>query len=319
MARLEAEADYYRDMIREQGYVDLDFPISGADIDPLFEQFRELSELAWARDGSGERLVEAMHYVIPERPEDADYYLTHRREGEINLFSRDTTPGKENKDLAHFGPLSYALARAKLGNHMPEVMRQFLDSCVELHEATKTSVRPVLEALGIDKIMLAENPHHDIHMVRVLRYLGTSATHKADLHFDRSAATFAAWESSPGLVGAPGNNAYGQASLNPEELEHLIAQADASPIEHVSGKGKFFLSAGYNRLPQAVHEQNGALPLLAHGVINEAPEEPRDAVVVFLNPHRYYKEYTIPPLHETGLSTIQQHLLSSQTPEAQVA
>ena len=318
MARVAAEVDYYRDMIREQGYVDVPFPISGADIDPLFDQFRELSELAWAPDGSGKELVDAMHYVVPERPEDADYYLTHRREGEVNLFSRDKTLGKENKDLAHFGPRSYAIAEAKLGSRMPAVMRQFLDSCVELHEATKTSVRPVFEALGIDQLMLAENPDDDIHMVRVIRYLGTKASHKADLHFDRSAATFAAWESSDGLVGAPGNNAYGYAALSSEDLDSLMAQADASPIKHVSGQGKLFLCAGYNHLPQSVQERNGALPLLAHGVINKASDEERDAVVVFMNPHVGCTDYVVPPLHETGLSTIQEYLANQTTPEALV-
>jgi len=308
MAKASAEADYYRDMLREQGYVDVDFSIQGADIDPLFEQFRELSELAWAPDGSGKAIVDAMRYTIPGRPEDADYYLVHRRKGEMNMFSRDPTPGKENKDLAHFGPRSRAVAQAKLGSRMPAVVRQFLDSCVELHEATKTSVRPVFEALGISEIMLAEHPEDDIHMVRVLRYLGTVATHRANLHFDRSAATFAAWESSPGLIGTPGNNAFGQASLTTEDLQALTERADASPIEHVSGKGKLFLGAGYNRLPSTVHEHNGPLPLLAHGVVNEASDEERDAVVVFMNPHLGFSPYAVPSLEETNMDMLSRQL-----------
>lgn len=308
MIQHSQETYEYRDMLRENGYLKLGLPISGADIDPLFDQFRDFSELAWADDESGKELIEAMNYSIDARPDDADYFLVHRRVGEPNMFSARSTIGTENKDVAHIGPRSRELAHARLGKRMPAVMSQFLDSCVELHEAVKTTVRPVYKALGMEHIMLAENPSDDIHMVRVLRYLGTSATHKADLHFDRSVSTFAAWESSPGLVGTPGNNAFGNSSLSVRELDTMASRANTSPINHVTNEGKFFLGAGYNRLPQNIHEQNGTLPLLAHGVVNVESDAERDAVVVFMNPRIGFEPYTVPSKEETGWDELAKHL-----------
>lgn len=308
MSQTNIEANAYREQLREQGYISVPFGIDGSSIDPLFEQFREFSELAWAPDGSGRDLVEAMHYKVEERPKDADYFMVHRRVGEVNPFNPDRSACTENKDLAHIGPLSRRLANERLGKRMPAVMREFLDSCVEIHEETKRVVRPVFRALGIEDLMLAQDPEKDIHMVRVLRYLGSTATHKADLHFDRAAATLAAWESSPGLVGAPGNNSIGNSSLSASELESVAAQANATPLDHQSGQAKFFLSSGYNRLPDSVHRRNGYLPLLAHGVINEQPEEERDAVVVFMNPHLGVKDYVVPEPWETGLDDVYAHL-----------
>lgn len=305
-----AEKTYAVDLLRD-GFVGLPLDISGADIDPLFQQFREFSAIAWpereegesaegftARQTFGLELVDAMHYKVPERPDDAEYYMIHRRVGEKTAFNR--MPATENKDVLHIGPRTLSTAQERLGRRMPGVMKNLLEGCVEVHRAVKESVRPVYRELGIENLMLAENPMDDIHMLRVLRYLGTNASHKADLHFDRSVATMAVWESSPGLVGTPGNNSLGR-PMTRAELDAMTAQADASPISHVSGEGKFFLGAGYNRLPQEVHDRNGNLPLLAHGVINQDSSEERDALVVFMNPHLGVKDYVVPSKSETSM------------------
>jgi hypothetical protein len=313
MTNIEGKANEYRAMLREEGYINVEFGIDGNNIDPLFDQFRELSELIWTPEGTHFDLEDALHYTIDERPKDADYFMVHRRIGEINPHSPDRAVGTDSKDLAHIGPRSMQEAKAKLGKRMPKVMREFIGSCLEIHEVTKQAVRPVYRALGMEDLMLAKNPENDIHMVRVLRYLGSTTTHKADLHFDRAVATVAAWESSPGLVGAPGNNSIGDSRLTPGDLIDTIAAANASDLIHESGKAKFFLAAGYNRLPdEEVFEKNGPLPLLAHGVLNQDPNEERDAVVVFMNPHLGVKGYVVPSPEETGLSDVYGHLINSQ-------
>ena len=321
MATAETEQPQYLDTLRETGYVSFPVAISGADIDPLFEQFREFSAIAWPEreDGesderyadrcdAGQELVNAMHYKVPERPHDADYFMIHRRPGQTNEFSRTVT--NESKDFLHTGPMTLTYARERLGRRMPFVMKNLLESCAEIHEAAKAGARPVFRELGIEDLLLAKNPMNDIHMVRVLRYLGTNASHQADLHFDRSTATMAVWESSPGLVGTPGNNALA-GPMTQEEVDALAAQADVSPINHVSGEGKFFLGAGYNRLPgdaQERQERNGSVPLLAHGVINKQSDAERDAVVVFMNPHRHVEDYVVPSKAETSMSHLRASL-----------
>jgi hypothetical protein len=314
-----AEKTYITSLLSE-GYASVPINVSGADIDPLFQQFREFAAIAWPereegesddaftkRQAAGQELVEAMHYKIPERPNDADYYMIHRRVGEDTPFSR--TAATENKDVLHTGPRTLSTAQERLGKRMPGAMQALLESCVELHEAVKTSVRPVYRELGIEDIMLAEDATNDIHMVRVLRYLGTNATHKADLHFDRAVATMAVWESSPGLVGTPGNNTLAR-PMTQAELDAMTAKADASPINHVSGEAKFFLGAGYNRLPRDIHDNNGTLPLLAHGVVNQESSEERDAVVVFMNPHLGIEDYVVPSKAETSMTHLRASLES---------
>lgn len=313
-----AAAETHIDKLRAEGFTAVPLDIGGADIDPLFDQFREFSAIAWpdrepgeseaafaSRQAAGQALVEATHYKVPGRELDADYYMIHRRVGESTEFSR--TAATENKDVLHTGPLTLQYATERLGRKMPGAMKALLESCAEVHEAVKRSVRPVFRELGIEDVMLAENGLEDIHMVRVLRYLGTNVTHKADLHFDRSTATMAVWESSPGLVGTPGNNALA-APMTSAELEAMIDQANASPINHASGEGKFFLGAGYNRLPAAVHDRNGNIPLLAHGVVNEQSDEERDAVVVFMNPHLGVEDYVVPSKAETSMTHLRDAL-----------
>jgi hypothetical protein len=210
------------------------------------------------------------------------------------------------------------LAEQRIGGILPKIMHSFISSCVELHEAAKTGARPVFRALGIEQAMLAKDRLQDEHVVRLFRYLGTSAALKADLHFDRSAATVAAWESHPGLCGVPAQNAQ-RRSLDIQELDARAEAAVQTPINHRSGMAKVFLGAGYNRFPDDLYGQNGQLPLLLHGVVNERPAEERDAVVVFMHPPANYPGYSIPTPSETGLEDIREHILRRNPPHVEVA
>lgn len=197
-------------------------------------------------------------------------------------------------------------------------MRKLLNSCTELHEAAKTSVRPVFKVLGFEAALLAPDSLADQHVVRLLRYLGTAAQLKAGLHFDRSWATLAAWESHPGLIGTPGNNAQ-RRSLDIQELEITAATALEKPITHRSGSAKLFLGAGYNRAPDAFYNLNGELPLLLHGVLNEQPDQERDAVVIFMHPPANLPGYIVPGEGETGLEAVHAHILRHSPVHADIA
>jgi hypothetical protein len=315
---IQAERAYYLEKIKDQGFISVPFGITGADIDPLFSQFREYLDLC--EQPGGQVYREAIAEKPPEgcRTIGGDYFVTRRRRGEVNSFSINKAPSTEDKDVAHIGPRSIALAESRVGRQLPVAMRTFLGSCVELHEAAKAAVRPVYRALGVEHVMLARDPMEDEHVIRLLRYLGTAANLKADLHFDRSAFTLAAWESHPGLVGAPANNAQRQ-SLGIEELEERATAALASPIQHNSGRAKVFLGAGYNRLPNQIFDINGRQPLLLHGVRNERPEEERDAVVVFMHPPAHYPGYIVPGEEETGIDTVRAHILRRSPAHEEVA
>jgi len=203
-------------------------------------------------------------------------------------------------------------------------MRTLISQCTELHQAVKTSVRPFLEALGVDQYMLAPKglEADDIHLVRVVRYLGNSALQVpgkptlddqlAELHFDRSRFTAAVWESSSGLVGTPANNATGNQTITVEELDLYAQKALATPIRHRSGQIKLFTGAGYNLMPEDVRQESGNLPLLLHGVQDDHPGEERDAVIVFINQHLGVKGWQVVDKTETGFEQVREHVANKQ-------
>jgi hypothetical protein len=305
---LAAERDYYTDKLVTNGYVSVPFEVNGSDIDPLFAEFREFLDLC--EQPGGKQFADALAFTPTARNSGGDYWVARRRLGEINPHSLNPIPSTENKDVAHIGPRSYQMAEERLGGRfgIPHVMHRFLSSCIELHEATKTSARPVLRALGLESSIFAESGQDDQHVVRLIRYLGTSASLKADLHFDRSAITVAAWESHSGLIGTPAQNAQ-RRSVDINELEAAAEEAHRTPIHHRSGSAKLFLGAGYNRLPDPLYEVNGELPLLLHGVRNEQPDEERDAVVVFMHPPANYPGYAVPTNNETGIDKVREFIL----------
>lgn len=317
MASIGAQREYYQDQLQERGYVSVAFGISGADIDPLFTQFREFLDLC--SQPGGQQFSDALAYKPIDRSAGADGFMLRRRVGEVNPFSINPIPSTEDKDVAHIFPASIVRAEAYLGRFgLPAIMRKFLGSSIELHEAAKSCVRPVFKALGFEEALLAADKLDDQHVVRLLRYLGTSAALKAGLHFDRSWATLAAWESHPGLVGAPGNNAQ-RKSLDITGLEEMATNALATPIAHRTGSAKLFLGAGYNRAPDDLYKQSGQLPLLLHGVRNEQPREERDAVVVFIHPPAGFPDYVVPGIGETGIEDIRDHILRRKPVHEEVA
>lgn len=317
MASQEALREYYRGLIAEHGYASVQFGMGTSDLDSLFGQFKDFLSLCDEPDG--QPFKDALTNVPPSgtRTIGGDYFVTRRQIGQVNPFSLNPSPATEDKDVAHIGPSSLALAEQRLPGGLPRVMRQFLNSCVELHETAKTASIPVLGALGLKEAILSPGPLNDQHVVRLLRYLG-KAPLLADLHFDRSVVTLAAWESHPGLVGSPSDNGHGK-SIDITTLDADAERALSTAINHYPGHAKFFLGAGQRRLPADIAGPSDGLPLLLHGVTNENPNEERYAAVVFMHPLAHYPGYVVPGPDETGIDGVRNFILRHGAVQEDVA
>jgi hypothetical protein len=271
---------------------------SGADIDPLFSSFAEVLHDMYDEPGEfGQHMTNAMHAIAGQRIDDSAGYITHREKGVLNPFEVISTPSSEDKDVMHFTPQNYLQAHEyfRTRGGLQLAARGLLEHCNDLYEETKKAVAPALGALGLSPYILAPGSAVDqnVHLMRLLHYpprsldelLSCPEDARAKLHFDRSKLTAAVWESAPGLMGIPANNAYGQKNLLVDELESMAAQAVINPIDHHSGQVKLFAGAAYNRMPEDLQIVSGKIQPLLHGVLNGQPDENRYAVVVFMNEH----------------------------------
>lgn len=313
----------YVERVNREGYVALPIAMSGADIDPLFTSFRAvLNDIYEKPTQHGEDVIAALNVAVPGREGDSTGFIFQRRHGEINPYEPDSAPATDSKDVFHFTPRTMLHAREHLRTRggMPQVLRQLLTQCVDLHFAARDSLRPVFKELGVSDYVLSPQGYelNDVHHLRIIRYLASEAeadaapfkAHDAlaQLHFDRSKFTAAIWESSSGLVGTAANNLLGEPDLTVEKLDEAAQRALHSPIAHHSGEIKLFAGAGYNRLPGEVRRASGNLQPLLHGVIDDHPGEERDAVVLFMNETILHTDCSVPPKTETSLSHLRQLL-----------
>jgi len=302
-----AEAEQYQAALRTQGYIDVNHGMTDTDVNALFTSFRGFLNVAFQPDGKGRKFADALCYKLGGREGDGDYYVAQQRQGIVNEYSQRTAPTTDDKDTAQIGPHSVERAFDVLHGQMPKVMHEFLSSCVELHEATKRSARPVLRALGMEDSLLADNRLNDVHLVRLARYLASRSSHKAFLHFDRSDVSVAVAETSPGLVGVPAHNTHHH-SIDLAGAELMAEQANQTPIDHSSGVGKLFLGAAYNYLPADAPLPTRDLPLLLHGALNHEPNEERLIAVVFMNQPFGMPGIVVPPQHETSFEVMYNHI-----------
>jgi len=84
-----------------------------------------------------------------------------------------------------------------------------------------------------------------------------------------------------------------------EQLER-----DLKPVEHRDGEAKFFLGAGWNRLPLVFRGwENHDIPLGYHAVKNYGKQIDENlmrwAIVRFCNPHTGFQHYIVPSPPET--------------------
>jgi hypothetical protein len=330
MVTAGAERDYYIDKLNENGYVSVEFPVSGKDIDPLFGAFRDVLGEVYDEDGrvvkGGQDIIDAFKVEVPGRPGDGRGFIEQRRVGLVSTNEIGRDPGTDNKDQLHFLPWSEEQIYRRFLHRggAPQSVRTLVRQCVELQQAVQTAVRPVTRALGVEDIMFAPKGMEDrnVHILRVIRYLGSAANEGvfiapdplAELHFDRSKFTAAVWESASGLVGTPGNNAFGNPNLSVEEFDAMAERALAHPISHISRQAKFFAGAGYNRLPHPLLPASGNVPLLLHGVTDDNPGAERDAVVMFMNQHAAggMNDWVVAPKSETGFGNVRDAILERQ-------
>lgn len=298
--------------LKVDGFAAIDFALGQQDHDDLFEAFGDVIAAIQERDG--QQIAEALTFQLKGRETDGDYYLVKRTPGDRHPFHPERAPGTEHKVTAHIGPLSLERSIDYFGRgNVPRDLGRLLALSAQVHNETKAALRPVYEALGIDHLMLSDDPRLDVHIVRLLRYLHTDKEKpKASLHFDRSVATLAVTESKKGLIGAPGNNNF-YTPLTIGEADDMAALAFNRPIDHAVHEAKFFLGAGYNHLRQEHPKDVPRLPLFLHGVDNEEPDVERDAAVVFMNPH-VEVPYTVPGSGETGIDEIREEILRHRPP-----
>lgn len=322
----EGARNHYVESIQRNGFVPVQIGVSGADIDPLFASFRTvLHDIYDEQSQYGQDVIDGLNVSLPERPRDSVGFISQRRIGQINPYEIGRPPATDDKDVLHFTPqtVEYFTEYMKGRGGVSDAIRSLLDQCVELHETVKSSLRPVYAALGVSDYILSPRgyEHMDVHHVRLIRYLATTATESphfkahdslAQLHLDRSKFTAAVWESSTGLVGAPANNVYGTPDLTLEKFDEAAERALATPIQHRSGQIKLFAGAGYNRLPGEIRKASGDLTPLLHGVTDDKPGEERDAVVVFMNETNLHTDCSVPPQEETDFELIRQQIAIQQ-------
>jgi hypothetical protein len=95
MPSIEAQAEYYKDKLQERGFVSVPFEITGADIDPLFGQFRDFLDLC--DEPGGEQFREALADKPDDRSRGGDYFVVRRRLGEVNPHAVNQAPATENQ------------------------------------------------------------------------------------------------------------------------------------------------------------------------------------------------------------------------------
>lgn len=300
MTSPEGLRDYYVEQIRNKGYVSAPNKFAGHEIDPLFDTYRAtLAEVF--PDGNRtpftDQVQAALDVSLPGRQHDSHGFLEQRRIGKPNPYEPDSRLATEDKDTFHFTPQTIHHVESHFGGKrkVPRPLKELLAQSNEIYHAALESVRPIYVALGLDDIMIAPkgSGHENVHLLRVLRYLGKDQPtgvfigdgELASLHFDRGKFTAAIWESRSGLVGTTGDNPTSNPNLTIEELDAQAERTLLSPIRHHSGYLKFFVGSGYYHLPAEKIESSGRLPMLFHGVTNDSPGEERDAVVLFMNEH----------------------------------
>lgn len=322
----ESARNHYVETAHKQGFVPVRIGVSGTDIDPLFASFREVLHDIYDQPSThGQDLIDGLNVSVPDRPLDSVGFISQRRIGQVNPYERERAPSSDDKDIFHFTPqtVEHFTEYMRTRGGINTAMRGLLDQCVELHEAVKSSVRPVLGALGLSDYILSPRGYEnkDVHHLRLIRYLATTATESphfkahdslAQLHLDRSKFTAAVWESSSGLVGAPGNNIYGNPDLTLEEFDEAAQRALQTPIQHSSGQVKLFAGAGYNRLPGEVRRVSGDLDPLLHGVTDDNPGEERDAVVLFMNETSLHTDCSVPTPEETTFELIREQIAAKR-------
>lgn len=277
--------------ITEQGFAPVDIAVTRDDLQETVDTYTAFLTLP-------EKYHKATRYMLSNRG-DGDFGQYTRVAGSAG--ERGEVP--DNKDIFHFGEWTRQYVETTLPGYMPSEMKNFLDAAEAVYWAGQRSKRNVLEDLDADGSKLLTTLHSRLHTPNDLLRLITYYPNEGKLakgHFDRSSCTLAIGESHEGLRLAKGQNGL---AVNADEAYLSDLESRLVPVEHRSSEAKFFLGAGWNRLPGELKGPHNSLELGWHDVVPSAKrvgeKVMRWAVVMFINPYTEMKEYTVPTPAET--------------------
>lgn len=284
--RLNIHEDLY-----ENGYAPVGIDIGRSDMETAMQKYLAFLEL-------DERYHEATRY-----------FNTDRGDGDFGQFTRVAgTEGArgtmtDNKDIFHFGAQTRQVVEARISGTLPHDMKEFLDAAEEIFWAGERSKKRALEELdwlntGLIGIMSPEiGTINDL--LRFIAYYPNEGR-LAKGHFDRGVCTLAIGESHEGLRIAKGQNGM---ALDCSQGYMDKLETSLEPVKHVEGEAKFFLGAGWNRLPNEYKFGNHDLPLGYHDVVESDQQVDNNimrwAIVQFCNPMNECYGYAVPTPPET--------------------
>lgn len=287
--------DEVREQLHGRGYANLDFHLGKSACQELFGTFKDFVRLC--DEPGGDKLKQALSFDINGRG-NGEYFLDLRLPGANNEGQRGVS--EDHKYVMHYGAQTLDRVHKTIGSP-PAEMKKFLDNCDEFYFRGRMTAFYGAKALGIDELLFPEDEIDDVHLLRVIDYIGSDNGHLGEAHFDRGVTTLAMSESHSGLRGVPADNGYLRPldDLTLQRLKHHM-----EPVEHHENVAKFFAGAGLRRLPSQLRAENDLdkIPLFAHDIVNERPGENRQAVVMFFNPQLGFDNYSVPTKEETSIT-----------------
>lgn len=205
-----------QNLLKEQAYVPVSFPLGKADFDQAIETF-----FAFLKEQ--EHVKKHISFTVSQK---------HRR-GDIGFVHRDPKDHMYNdsKDFFHFHPAIFRHYGTFIQEH--PVVRSFLEAALPIWDATRKTVHTLLSVLEeaypgtISRVFGGMGEEHI--MVRFLKYnWQKSGKYLAKPHFDAGSFTLAMAESTPGLrIGA--------------------APDDLKPVTHAEHQALFMLSSNVDK------------------------------------------------------------------------
>lgn len=280
-----------RSNIKTDGYSPVPINLSRSDLNEAMYAYNQFLKLA------------------EEDFEKTKFYASDRGDGDFGQFSRiagtEAERGEvpDNKDIFHFGALTRQVVESRFKGETPKEVQDFLNAAEYIFWEAQRAKNNTLRQLDFNQMGLLEIMSPEMATINdVLRFINYYKNEDALAkgHIDRGVSTLAIGESHPGLRIAPAQNGL-YLDCNDEYMQMI--ESTLTPAEYIEHEAKFFLGAGWNRLPVKYRLGNVELPLAYHDVtkseITVDEEVMRWAIVMFSNPHLGFENYTVPTPPET--------------------
>lgn len=280
-----------RENLYEKGYAPVGIDIGTSDLQTAMDRYLAFLEI-------DEEFQKITRFDLSNRG-DGDFGQFKREAGKTGV--RGTV--QDNKDIFHFGSMTRQVVEARLTGSLPNEIKDFLEAAEEIYWAGQRAKKTALQQLDYCNVGLIGIMQPETETINdVLRFIAyyPNEGKLAKGHFDRSVTTLAIGESHEGLRITAGQNGL-RINADTNYMDRL--DANLQPITHTDREAKFFLGAGWNRLPDYFRIGNENQQLAWHDVV---PSEKtvddqvmRWAIVMFSNPHLGYDDYTVPSRAET--------------------